>query len=125
MWQIEVKHEGLNKYRLVKGETQAIVNRRAEMQLRAWNEQWARVSTLQSKRREHDQLLFAKESKKQHATESTQEAESALGGLANMLTSALKIDHTVDWSALKDVSAYPISPPNKPSMQLPPSEPRR
>jgi len=42
MWQREIRHEGLNKYRLIKGETEAIVNIRAEMQGRIWNEQWAR-----------------------------------------------------------------------------------
>eukprot|EP01037_Dinobryon_pediforme_P017136 gene17136-17327_t len=41
-WSIEVRHNGLNKYRLIRGQTKEVVEQKAEAQLATWNEieQW-------------------------------------------------------------------------------------
>jgi restriction system protein len=123
MWQREIRHEGLHKYRLVKGESEAIVNIRAEMQMRTWNEQWAKVSAAERKRREQQGRFFAKEGKKQDAAERTQEVQKALESLETILVSSLEPDHAVDWESLKDTSKYPAQLPVKSPPRSAPPEP--
>src|ERR1700732_3563211 len=107
MWQREIRHEGLNKYRLIKGETEAIVNIRAEMQIRIWNEQWSRNTTAEAKRLEKESRAWAKESKRHLAADRTIGLQKALEALDSLLSSSLNPDHTIDWSSLKDTSAFP------------------
>ncbi len=125
MWRLEIRHPGLSKFRVIKGETQAIVNLRAEMQMRVWNEQWTRTQAVEANRQKHQNLIFAKESKKQSATEQSQEAQQALDNLETLLKVSLETDHTIDWSRLKDTSHYPVPRPTNPESQTPPPEPRR
>jgi restriction system protein len=40
MWQIEVRHTGLNKYRLIRGTDQYVVEQKAKAQNAAWDEMW-------------------------------------------------------------------------------------
>ena len=61
MWQCEIRHDGLHKYRVVKGETQSIMQLRAEMQMRSWNEQWERAQGSQAKRQAQLKAAHAKE----------------------------------------------------------------
>jgi restriction system protein len=124
MWQREIRHDGLNKYRLIKGETEAIVNVRAEMQMRIWNEQWLRNTTAEAKRLEKESRAWAKESKKQLAADQTIELQKALQALDTLLSSSLKPKYTIDWSALKNTSAFPISQPVQPALQTALQEPK-
>lgn len=123
MWQIEIRHDGLHKYRVVKGATQQIAELRAEMQLRAWNEQWERVQGTRSRQVARLQSAYSKTAKKQLAADRTAEAESALGALRCLLTSILEEDHAIDWSKLKDSSSFPLKPPIAPPDKPTPREP--
>ena len=125
MWRLEIRHPGLNKFRVIKGETQAIVNLRAEMQMRTWNEQWARTQAVEANRKKHQSLIFAKEEKKQSAAEQSQEAQQALDNLENLLKVGLETDHKIDWSKLKDSSHYAVPRPIKLESQTLSPEPRR
>ncbi len=40
MWEIEVRHEGLNKYRHIKGTDKYIVRQKANAQQLVWDEMW-------------------------------------------------------------------------------------
>ena len=73
MWQCEIKHDELHKYRVVKGETPAIMQLRAEMQLKSWNEQWERVQGSRAKRQAQLKAAQAKETNKQTAAERSRE----------------------------------------------------
>ena len=42
MWEIEIRHEGLNKYRKIRGSDQAVVEEKAFMQQREWEDIWSK-----------------------------------------------------------------------------------
>ncbi len=111
MWQCEIRHEGLHKYRVVKGATPAIMQLRAEMQQRSWNEQWVRVQTSREKRQLQLKTAHAKETNKQIAAEPTREAEQAHRALESLLTEVLEEDHEINWEPLKDRSPFPVPEP--------------
>jgi restriction system protein len=111
MWQCEIKHDGLHKYRVVKGETQAIMQFRAEMQMRSWNEQWERVQASRAKSQAQLKAAHAKETNKQTAAERSREAQEALDALETLLTNILEVDHTINWEKLKDHSPFPVPEP--------------
>jgi restriction system protein len=123
MWQCEIKHDGLHKYRVVKGETPAIMQLRAEMQLKAWNEQWERVQGSRAKRQAQVKAAQAKETNKQTAAERSREAREELDGLEHLLTSVLEVDHTIEWEQLKDRSPFPSAEPVPPKEEPAPKEP--
>lgn len=39
-YSIELLHDGLNKHRLIKGREEAVVRRKAEIQIAEWEEKW-------------------------------------------------------------------------------------
>ncbi len=123
MWQCEIRHEGLHKYRVVKGATSEIMQLRAEMQMRSWNEQWTRAEATQAKRQAQLQAAYNKVTKQKLASDRTREAQRALDGLETLLTSALEVDHAIDWSLLVDNSDYPIAKPTRPLEEAIPREP--
>src|SRR5215472_1660357 len=123
MWQREIKHDGLHKYRVVKGDTPAIMQLRAEMQMKSWNEQWERVQSARAKRQAQLNAARAKETNKQTAAERSREAQEELDGIENLLTSALEEDHAIDWEQLKDHSSFPVPEPVRPKDEPAPREP--
>jgi len=123
MWQCEIRHEGLHKYRVVKGETPAIMQLRAEMQQRSWNEQWERVQTSREKRQAQLKAAHAKEANKQIAAERTREAQEAHNAIESLLDGILEEDHTINWERLKDHSRFPLPEPVRPKDVAVPIEP--
>ena len=123
MWQCEIKHEGLHKYRVVKGETPAIMQLRAEMQMKSWNEQWERVQGSRAKKQAQLKAAHTKEANKQTAAERSREAQEDLDALEQVLASVLELDPTIDWERLKDHSPFPPPEPVRPKEELPPREP--
>lgn len=113
MWQCEIRHEGLHKYRVVRAATRDIMQLRAEMQMRAWNEQWERVQATRSKRLAQLQATQIKETNKQLAAERTTEAQEALQDLDHLLSSVLEEDHAIEWDQLKNRSSCSIEPPKR------------
>jgi restriction system protein len=111
MWQCEIRHDGLHKYRVVKGETQAIMQLRAEMQMRSWNQQWERAQASRAKQQAQVKAAHAKETNKQAAADRTREAQNALDALDSLLTYVLEEDHTISWEQLKDHSPFPDPEP--------------
>jgi restriction system protein len=123
MWQIEIKHAGLHKYRVIKGETREIMQLRAQMQLHSWDEQWERVQATQKRRQAQLKAAYSKETKKHLAAERTGEAQKALDALEHLLTSVLEEDHEVDLSLLVDNSEYAAAKPTSPVEEPIPREP--
>ena len=123
MWQCEIRHEGLHKYRVVKGATPAIMQLRAEMQHRSWNEQWERAQASREKRQLQLKAAHAKETNKQTAAERTTEAEQAHCALESLLADVLEEDHEIDWEHLKDRSPFPVPEPTPAKDIAVPKEP--
>ena len=65
MWEIEVRHEGLNKYRHIKGTDRHIVKQKAAAQKQAWDEMWEKKQAAEQKRKEREAAIRSKEEKKE------------------------------------------------------------
>lgn len=108
MWEIEIRHEGLNKYRKIRGSEKYVVEQKAEMQRREWDEMWQR-------RKEREEATKNIEESKQLAIAYTKEAEENLRNLDNILVSYLNTPASVNWEKLKDRSSFGKTSPRKQS----------
>ena len=116
MWQIEVRHQGLNKYRVIKGTDKYVVEQKAAAQQAAWDAIWQR-------RLEKESIAADKQSKREEAQSRTEEAAEALDALENTLHQTLSIDDTIDWDMLKDKLSFADSAPMPPKLAELPPEP--
>ena len=123
MYQIEVRHDGLHKYRLIKGTDRYVVEQKASAQVRAWDEMWERKAAIHSARRNREEAAREKESKKLIAQERTAEAKQVLTDLENTLQHTLDINDRIDWDSLLDKSAFPKSLPKAQHILNEPPEP--
>ena len=128
---LELWHDGLKKHRLIRGESESIVNLKATLQVEEWEERWA---VIDAKERDRSQKLAGKrqiEENKSLAVERTAEAQQELERLNSLLKATLAVDDTIDWEKLKDKTPYPekkpVMPPTPREPVLPqmPSEPLR
>ncbi|MFZ2469578.1 MAG: hypothetical protein WAW54_14425 [Parvibaculum sedimenti] len=109
-YEIKVRHEGLNKYRHIRGQEQSIVNQKARAQKAQWDEQWRRVY-------ERYSLNRPMEGWKAEAARRTVDAQAALRDADNILGTSLSVHEAVDWDALKDHSNFPVPKPAAPLLQ--------
>jgi restriction system protein len=116
MWQIEVRHNGLNKYRLIRGTDQYVVEQKAAAQKASWDEMW-------QKKVEREQRISNKQSMLEDAQEQTKEAVESIEQLENILLSALKVDSTIKWESLKDSSVFSQPIPCNPKPETIPDPP--
>lgn len=123
MYEIEVEHARLNKYRHIRGSDYHVVKQKASAQLLAWDEMWERKQALDIKKQERDELLRDKEEKKELAAIKTEEAQNALESLEGILVHTLLVDDAIDWSTLLDKKPFPKSKPSIPQYIAIPDEP--
>lgn len=122
MWEIEIRHEGLNKYRKIRGSDKYVVEQKAVMQQREWDEAW-------QKKVAREKAAQCIEESKQMAISLTREAEANLDAIDKTLSSYLdKNILGIDWDKLKDFSTFskkcPLkSLPNKKEAEPIPREP--
>jgi restriction system protein len=116
MWTVEIRHPGLNKYRLVKGTDKYVVEQKAAAQMAAWEEMWQRK--VEVKERAHN-----KQSKLEEAQSRTQEAQDAIEAIQNTLKQTLDVDDTIKWDALKDNTSFPQPKPEPPQVRKIPLAP--
>lgn len=124
MWEIEVRHEGLNKYRHIRGSDRYVVAQKAAVQERAWNDMWAKKQAQEFKKREREATLKSNEDKKELAFIKTDEAQKALDGLEFTLKHTLSVNDAIDWSSLLDKTPFPKNKPSKPTPEAIPQEPK-
>jgi restriction system protein len=117
MWQIEVRHNGLKKYRLIRGTDQYVVEQKAAVQKAAWDEMW-------QKKVEREQRISNKQSMLEDAQEQTKEAVESIEQIENILSHGLKIDSVIKWEALKDNSTFSQPAPRKPQPETIPDPPK-
>ena len=55
VYTLEVRHPGLNKYRLIRGKDKAVVEERGRVQVAAWNRQWEEQRNRDRRRQEKRQ----------------------------------------------------------------------
>ena len=66
-YEVEVFHDDLNKYQLIKGDNRSVVEQRARSKMAEWDDIWA-------KRSEHEKRVQSIEDKKRAADDRTREA---------------------------------------------------
>ena len=121
IWEIEVRHEGLNKYRNIRGSDKYVVEQKAAAQQLTWDEMWEKKQAAEQKKKDRDSAIRSKEEKKNLAIIKTNEAQEAINELETVLLHTLKVDDAIDWSSLLDNNKYNIKKPlkNKYSVKKP------
>lgn len=124
MYEIEIRHKGLNKYRHIRGKDPHVVEQKASSQKKAWDEMWEKKQEVERRKEEREANIRDKEAKKSLAAEKTNEATKAIKAIENTLHHSLTIDNTLDWNTLLDKSDFPEKKPQKPVKVETPVEPK-
>ena len=125
MWEIEVRHDGLNKYRHIRGSDKYIVEQKASVQQLAWDEMWENKLIVEQKKNDREAAIKNKEEKKELAITKTNEAQEVIKQLEKILLHTLEVDDMINWDSLLNTNEYPESEPSKPTFAPPPSEPNQ
>jgi len=120
---IEIRHRQLNKYQVVRGDSQYIVEQKARATLAQWDEIWERKKGADEKRSDRQHRARSIEEKKALAMERTQEAQKALSLLGQLLPFALNVSNKITIESLKDKSDFLTPQPSPPSVTQSPSQP--
>jgi restriction system protein len=122
-YQLEVRHEGLHKYRLIKGSDRFVVEQKAAVQKRAWDEIWEKKQAALSVLEARQKASNEKESKKAFASERTAEAQEALTKIEQTLVYTLNVDDRIEWDSLLESTPFPKRLPPEPKWHSFPREP--
>ena len=125
MYEVELRHDGLHKYRLIRGSDKHVVEQKATAQRRAWDEMWRKKQAAEKQRQEKARAAQEKEEKKGLATDQTQEAQDAIEQIENILKHTLDVVDRIDWDSLIDESNFPKQLPPEPEWHPFPKEPKQ
>lgn len=117
IWQKELHHYGLNKYRVIKAESRKELEQKANAIMAQWDEQWRRVQEREAKSQDRERKQFQREVKLQsiercvaYAAEQTQKAEQIQAAMDSILLDSLNIK-VFSFNMLKDYEKYPVPRP--------------
>lgn len=125
MYTVEIKHDGLHKYRVIKGNDRYVVEQKAYVQLKQWDEMWDKKQEAERKKKERENVAMEKAQKKAMAEQLTAEAIDELNLIDNTLLHTLNIDDKIDWDSLKDTSTFAQKKLIRPSIPTYPKEPEK
>ena len=120
---IDVRHDGLQKYRRIRGSDKYVVEQLAARQSAQWADQWATKRASEEKRGEREAAAYQRQAQKETARDRTIEAEAALQEVEEILQHALGKDHSVDWESLKRRDTFPEAMPVRPQPKNEPQKP--
>ena len=119
-YHVTVRHDGLGKYRVIRGAERNVVEAAAHAQQRAWNEQYAKKLELAERRRERDERKQELEESLREAEVRSGEAQDALDELRNILAATLRVDDRIDWDKLKQKQPFSQpQPQERPFLPIP------
>lgn len=122
-YQIEVRHPGLNKYRVVRGASRYEVGQRADALKAQWNDEWARRVEVEARRQDRlDQVQYRADHKAE-AAERTESATAMLSALASILSNGLRQTTPFVWATLKDPRTFTEPSPTPPTPEEAPIAP--
>lgn len=124
MYEVEVTHSGLNKYRHIRGSDRRVVEQKARILKAQWDDEWERKQekeaqlqlkqqAQQDKLLEKERLQQAKEERRLSAEQRAEEAKNAISQIQNTLNHTLDINDAINWDSLKDRRRYPQPQPTK------------
>jgi restriction system protein len=120
-YEMEIWHDGLHKHRVIRGTDPQFIQRKVEVQLADWDDQWKRRSAVANRAQQAAARRQEKEEQKRLAAEQTAEAKRLLEDLQATLQHTLSVDDAIDWEMLKDRSEFPKPRPAKPKQPSPPT----
>jgi restriction system protein len=123
MPEIRLQHDGLKAFRVIRHSDQSIVDTRARLQIKAWDERWKQVQAAEAKRLRREQASSNVVANKQLAANKTAEAQRSVDELCKTLLRGIELDNRIDWESLKDVSGFPVPKPSLPTAKNIPSAP--
>ncbi len=123
VWTIDVRHDGLSKYRQIKGSDRHVVQQRADAQKAQWDYQWARRVELDQARETRMLFSMGRERLKAQALERTAEAQETLDQLRNALQRGLIGLQPPDWAGMTDQAQFQDPKPQPPEKVLDPPQP--
>lgn len=92
---IDIKHDGLKKYRRITGRDKVEVTAKAAAQRAQWEATW-------QKQQKRENLARSKEQKRDLAITRSKEAEQVLSDLEALLAAATKSSNKIKWDSLLD-----------------------
>ena len=125
----EIRHDGLNKYRVVTAKSRYELNQKVAAIQAQWEEQWTRKCISEQKKRELEARKRDKEQQKldtekaiQFAQEMTKDAEDSIQQIENLLHTVVNKLGPAD---MYDKTKFSIKSPIKPAVKDFPREPLR
>jgi restriction system protein len=115
VFEVEVRHEGLQRIRQIRGTDKAEIDAKAKAQYAAWEQIWQRRQNLLKKHPEAN--------KKEFTEQRNRELRLIWDQMNALLRSAIEKPHSVLWETLKDHRDFPKPTPKKPNQPTPPREP--
>lgn len=109
----EVRHSGLNKYRVVKAASSYELDQKVRALEAQWDEQWERKCSAENKRIERENKIKNNEESLDYANEMTEQAEELQEALDSILSDSLE-PIPLDEKSMKDFSLFPIDAPSSP-----------
>ncbi|MCM3439361.1 restriction endonuclease [Metabacillus halosaccharovorans] len=125
MYSVEIKHEGLHKFRVIKGNDRFVVEQKAYLQLKQWDEMWDKKQEAERKKRERENAAKEKAQKKAVAEQLSHDALAEHNRIDNTLLHTLDVDDKIDWDSLIDYSVFPEPKPVRPDELAYSSEPEK
>lgn len=101
-----ITHSGLNDYKLLMSDDQAILKNKVNSHVAKLEEKWNNIVKKKN-------IIRSKEEIQKEAESMTQEAQKAWKEINDILYHTLDIDDTIDWELLKDKTAFSIPSPEK------------
>ncbi len=112
----DVQHEKMHEYRRVRSKDKHEAEKKAQTLADKWNAKWLRKCNADAKKEEKEQCL-------QKAADETNEAQSTIFEVENILNVAIGKDHSIDWENIKRKDVFSEKEPKKPELESIPSEP--
>jgi len=123
MFAIEVRHSGLNKFRVIRGASRYEVGERAEALRAQWDDEWSRRQDIETRRQQREDQVRYRWDKKGDAAERTQSATAALASLSSILVDGAMHTAAFSWETLKDPRTFSESMPGPPVPEETPTPP--
>ena len=133
VFQVAVRHPGLNTYRVISGTDWYTVNMKARLQYEAWEQEWRRSQQGRDmrdraeadarKRAERAEREKAQRRCHEWAAGQTAEARAAIEAVRRTLERALAVDDALDWNALVDRTEFSKARPEPVRVKPPPEIP--
>ncbi|MHB8107047.1 MAG: restriction endonuclease [Candidatus Cryosericum sp.] len=103
---VDVKHDGLSRYRRITGNDAQLVQAKAAALTAQWNKEWAKRQCKMNVELERSKRLERKDAGKQDAQSRTDEATRVLQESDALLSSGLERPAVVDWESLKQYGVF-------------------